>query len=209
MNTKQFSDSLQCHFSCNIVSVGHGAIASKLRSVFCKPIFNLISQAHQPWKDRHCTFCTYLKAWIHSLTVLYENITLGKQHTSTVNDYWRKMPCNIWIGMKSVGDAPTCSGNNFKTNFIPVKPYIITRTKCVPQNASFPSWHHVDHSNKYLIYNQNNPEWFYLCLMLFLKLSHKSSRIKRRKRWFSLPPPCISSSSSCRHSPRLVLTSRL
>lgn len=32
--------------------------------------------------------------------------------------------------------------------------------------------------------------------MLFLNLSHKSSGIKRRKRWFSLPPWCISSSSS-------------
>lgn len=57
-------------------------------------------------------------------------------------------------------------------------------------------------SNQSLIYHQNDPQSFYLCLMLFLKLSHKSSRIKRLKRWFSLSPPCISSLPVCRRSCR-------
>lgn len=73
---------------------------------------------------------------------------------------------------------------------------------CVTQNASLVSWHYVDHSNNSMIYDQDDLQWFYLCLM-FLKLSHKSSWIERGKRWFSLPPPCISSSSSHRQPPTL------
>lgn len=57
-------------------------------------------------------------------------------------------------------------------------------------------------SNQSLIYHQNDPQSFYLCLMLFLKLSHKSSRIKRQRRRFSLSPPCISSLPVCRRSCR-------
>lgn len=71
------------------------------------------------------------------------------------------------------------------------------------QNMSIhSSSHHMDHSNQFLIYHQNDPQRFYLCLMLFLKLSHKSSRIKRMKRWFLLSPPCISSLPVCRRSYR-------
>lgn len=85
----------------------------------------------------------------------------------------------------------------------------INTSKCVLQNASLPSWRDVDHSNDTLIYYRIDPLWFYLCLMLFLKLSHQSSWIKRKRRWYSLPPLCISAFSFSRHSPCLGLTSCL
>lgn len=70
------------------------------------------------------------------------------------------------------------------------------------ETAFLASSHHVDPSNQSLIYHQNDPQWFHLCLMLFLKLSHKSSRIKRMKRCFSPSPRCISSLPVCGRSYR-------